>query len=157
MTNFPPQGTFGLPNVLRGMVPTVTGWGVNPINLANATDRDFTIATTIGSTVVPGAFGNAGTFDFDLGSIQTVLFGCKYGLSGSAGGALLHLQASDDNITFSRNDLVDAQIFSAVEQIGFSMTEIVSGRYLRIFLTNDTAGATIGCRIFEAFAFRVVI
>lgn len=157
MGNFPPQGFFGLPNLLRGIVPTISSWDVDPINLANSTDGNFSTATGIGSSTEAGTFGTVGTFTFDLGSIQTVIFGFKFGMDASAGNAVAHSIVSDDNITFTRNDVFDAQISSAVESIGYSTLSTLNGRYIQILIQNDTAGATVDFRLFEAYAFRVVI
>lgn len=157
MSDFPPQGFFGLPNVLRGLVPVAAAWDVAPGNLANSTDGDFTTATTIGSSTRIGAFSTIGTLTWDLGSVQNTIMGFKYGMDTSAGSAIAHIASSLDNITFTRNDAIPAQVFSAAEVIGFSELMLNNARYLQIFVQNDTGGATVDFRCFEAYAFRVVI
>lgn len=144
-------------NILRGIVPTISSWDVSPTNLANSTDGNFTTATGIGSSTRAGAFATIGQFIFDLGSIQTAIFGFKYGMSASAGAAQAFSLVSDDNITYTRNDTNVAEINTNTEQIGYSTIMIENGRYFQIYVQNNTAGATVSFRLFEAYAYGLVI
>lgn len=83
-------------NILRGVVPTFTGFDTtNPTNLANATDGDPITATGEGKKTV-GAAAEIGKFVFDLGSEKNVIVGMKISVHSSASNIFVYINSDTD-------------------------------------------------------------
>jgi len=86
-----------MPNVLRGIVPTYTGFDTTvPTDLANATDGDPTTSTGEGKKTLGGA-GEVGVFVFTLPRPMNIIVGGRVTLHSSAGTLTVYISADSDD------------------------------------------------------------
>jgi len=142
-----------LNNVLRGILGVASGWGTDPANLENMTDGDIDTVTGTGEKVMGGA-GSYGYLTFDLGSIKTVLIGCRVGLWSSAGTAYFYPQESNDLATWRMLTTNVANITSATEKVVPVLSPVLNGRYIRFQFYVNTA-ATAYAKIYEVAAWEL--
>lgn len=143
-------------NILRGVVPTASGWGTAPTNLANCTDGDLSTVTGTGSKVMGGA-GDYGYVVFDLGSVKTVLVGFRVGLWSTSNTASVYVDGSPDNVTFYSTTNVNVSNASAVELISDATNcAILTCRYIRLRF-NINGAATANAKIYEAMAYELSV
>lgn len=129
-------------NALYGIVPTFTGFDdVNPNNLANATDGDITTSTGAGSKAVTGV-ANFGSFNFDLGSVKTVLVSGEMGLYCNGQIVNVYFLFSRDGTTFYTHPVNVSQLSATSEQVKALAAWPVTARYLR--LQCNTGGTGTG-------------
>lgn len=81
-------------NVLRGIVPTASGWDTPPSDLANLTDGDHTTTTGVGTKTTTGASQVIGTLSFDLGNVKKFLFGATFSCWSNTGSIFGYVEYS---------------------------------------------------------------
>jgi len=141
----------GVINRLKGITPTLTGWGTSPAQLGNATDDDWSTSTTTGSKVL-GAAGEVGTIDFDLGAPRSVLFFYKVGLWSTAGTMYTANRWSNDGVTwYSVSGYYTINVATTSEQIRMPIVEFIRARFVRIRF-YVSAAATGYAKLYEAQA-----
>lgn len=144
-------------NIFRGITPIAALFTTNPTTLSNTTDGDFSTVTGTGTKVM-AAGGSWGTLTYDLGSVKTVLMGARVGLWTSASSCYIFFESSNDNITWTATGIEDSviQTLAAAEQISDSLSQILTGRYLRLRF-HTYAAATCNCKIYEVYGWPLVI
>ena len=144
-------------NVLRGVLGVSSVFTTAPTNLANMTDGDLASVTGTGTKVMGGQ-GTWGTITFDLGSVKTVLMGARVGMWTSASNAFMYFESSDDNANWTATGIEDSVVQStaAAEQISDSLSQILTGRYVRLRFFVFAA-ATVNAKIYEVYGWKLTI
>lgn len=155
--------SYPLKNILRGIVPTASGWGTAPINLANCTDGNVTTATGTGSTNMLAA-GNYGEILFDLTIEKRILVGGRVGIwAASARRIKVYLESSDDGINFRSAGvlgMVNSSTYgdSGAESIVDLMPVILQGQYFRVrFNIEGGASNTANAKIYQVWGYELAV
>lgn len=142
-------------NILRGATITFDGFDdANPTSLENATDGNATTSTGVGTKIL-GATGDVGNFYIDLGSVKTILFSAKIGVSSSANNLRAYLNskiASGD--TYRELASAWVNVASTSEFIMDPQPQLVTARYLKIRV-NVSGAATGNIKIYELKAYEL--
>lgn len=131
--------SIGNIDALKGLIPIVDTFDVNPSDLANITDNNSTTASGVGTKVMGGG-GTVGQLTYDLGSSKNVIIGGKIDLYASTGSMNLVIDVSDDNNTYINgpiNAFSITQTSSSPKWIGYPY--ITRARYIRFRFTSGGA------------------
>lgn len=127
-------------NILRGIVPTASGWDTAPTDLANCTDGNFSTVTGTGvTTLVAG--GAVGIVGIDTGRISVYLIHYFMGVWRTAGSVYFYVEASNDGVNWVLQSLRSDDVTNATEALR-NVNRVVYGRYIRIRITNTDASTT---------------
>jgi hypothetical protein len=143
-------------NILRGLTPVATGFDTPPSDLPNSTDGNPNNPSGVGTTV-KSAGAETGYIAFDLGSIKTVLVGCRIGMWATASVNNALYIDSKESVTYYN------QPASAITTISTSNTNIreatpvlVTGRYIRFrFWGSATSETTFSIQPYEFYAYEL--
>ena len=141
-------------NIARGIVPTVSGFDVDPSDLAKATNGDPTDPTGTGSTTRVGA-GETGAVFLDLGSDKYVLVGGSIQLDSTTGTTNLKTGFKVDGGSAFEYSINLTSEFGMGEDRSQPIP-IVSGygRYIAMY-GYVSAAATAYTEIFDLFALEI--
>lgn len=142
---------MGLPvNRALGITPTFTAFTVlNPTNLGNASDGDWTTVTGTGTETVGAGGATIGTFDFDLGAVYTVFVGGKVGMWTDANVVYLRIMHSLNGIAWvDSNEQEEASTGSGTEIIHYPQVVLLRTRYVRLRFWSGAA-QTASVKLYE--------
>jgi len=130
-------------NRALGIAPTVANFTNPPANLANATDNNWAVGTTVGTTVL-GAAGEIRRWLIDLGAVYNVEIRALI-LRGNniVGGGTDEtiLDGSEDNITFYQFDSGYSFFLWIANNTEWQFIHgFLRARYIRLIHNGDAAG-----------------
>lgn len=139
-------------NVLRGITPTASGWGVSPANLGNCTDGDPSTYAGTGTRTLAAA-GNIGELRFDLGSAKNILVAAKISLAFPKR-IDAFIEQGSDAITYVTNKQEVAQVSNTSGTILTTMFATVFSEWFRLrFYGYDIGTASVD--IYEVVGFEL--
>jgi hypothetical protein len=154
---------YKLPNVFRGITPTVSGWDTAPTTLGNITDGDLSTVTGTGSKNM-GAAGDYGYVVFDLTTTKTVMVGGRVGVwnDGTQRVTKVFAESSDDNVTYrgptGKNSGTGGLGYNqdqTTELIFDGAATILTGRYIRLRFWVSGAANTANAKIYEVYGYEM--
>jgi hypothetical protein len=141
-------------NILRGIIPTASGFDTPPSNLERCTDGNLSLGTGAGTKAIEGA-GTVGELVFDAGSVKTLLLGGRVGLSQNASATIrVLIDSSDDNITWRTSTSILYSTNSGSERKESLLAMISTGRYFKVRLYS-TAACTASIIIYQIVGYEL--
>ena len=141
------------PNKLKGIVPTVTGWGTNPTDLTNLTDENLATNCSWSYPINLGT-GVTAYINFDIGKLQLIRqIGINVNAVNNSLGSFVKIEISPDNSNWA--ELTDLMMNAGTVKAEFDEAPITSlqTRYIRIkvYMINN-GGGTQSCSFGQIFA-----
>ena len=142
-----------LVNAALNIIPTFTGWDVDPTNPENATDGNPTTVTGTGSKTVAGtgAFGN---FKLILPSYSTYLITLKVGLWSTTGSHRIYINTNADGVNFTSTSFAITNVTQTTEYVHNTLSFVGSFDTI-LFPFNPTGAGTYYLKIYEINAFKL--